>query len=297
MDLMTHCATQLLRMSQYTRFRGLGGYSPEDFRNRGETQPFPQGSRERALFSEFFGFFPDIDFKGSIVGKDLLDFGCGYGGRTIEYARQARSVVGVEPFTRHIDLATAYARSLGVRNVEFRLCTQMEIPLPDASIDVVVSYDVLEHVQSPPASVAEIRRVLRPGGKAFLVFPAYLGAASHHLDYISTLPGLHWIFSARTLVKAVNTMLMQDSRFGKPSYTEPRIAFDGTREVLPSLNGLSGHHVGDLFRAFHIEQFKKHALLRRRKVGAITSWLTAHLPHTLGDMLTASISCVLRKPD
>jgi len=297
MDFSAYFAKQLIRISQHTPFRGRSGYSPEEFRQRGDMRPFPQADRERSLFRDFFDFFPGIDLEREVTDKDVLDFGCGYGGRTIEYARRARSTIGVEPMKRHIDLASAYADSLGITNVHFRLCTNTEILLPDTSIDVVVSYDVLEHVQSPPASVAEIYRVLRPGGKAFLVFPAYLGAASHHLDYISTLPGLHWIFSARTLVKAVNTMLMQDSRFGKPSYTEPRIAFDGTREVLPSLNGLSGHHVGDLFRAFHIEQFKKHALLRRRKVGAITSWLTAHLPHTLGDMLTASISCVLRKPD
>lgn len=296
MDIATSCAKRLIYISQRTRFRSTGGYSPEFFRKVGDTRLFPQGERERSLFRDFFDFFPGFDLVSEMRGKDLLDFGSGYGGRTIEYARECRSAIGVEPFKRHIDLATAYASSRGVNNVEFRLCTQTEIPLPDASIDVVVSYDVLEHVQSPPDSVAEIHRVLRPGGKAFLVFPAYLGAASHHLDYISTLPGLHWVFSARTLVKAVNEILVHDTRFETPSQTEPRKSFDGTREVLPSLNGLSGRHVGTLFRSFHIEQFTKHALLRRRKVGAITSWLTANLPHTLGDMLTASIACVLRKP-
>src|SRR4029077_9157407 len=66
-------------------------------------------------------------------------------------------------------------------------------------------YDVLEHVRSPAVSTAELFSVLKPGGTALLVFPVYLGMRSHHLDYITSLPGLHWVFSAATLVEAVNS--------------------------------------------------------------------------------------------
>ena len=47
----------------------------------------------------------------------------------------------------------------------------------------------LEHVEDPRASAAEIRRVLRPGGLSVNIFPVYFGALSHHLDYVTTVPG------------------------------------------------------------------------------------------------------------
>jgi SAM-dependent methyltransferase len=232
-----------------------------------------------------------------------LDFGSGYGGRTVEYARRggARFVWGVEPAQLHTELSRQYARSLNVTNVDFRVCGETSLPLPDQSVDVVVSYDVLEHVASPPASVGELYRVLKPGGTALLVFPVYLGMRSHHLDYITTLPGLHWIFSAETLVSAVNSILRNDQgmmRFGTPEQPAPRKSFDNRRLVLPLLNGLSTCHLSDLFARFSILGIKRHMVLRSRPgFRVITATLAAGwAPMWLRDAVTDSLSCVLRKP-
>lgn len=218
LQLSASIARWLILRSQRGRFRGLGGYSPEAFAARKDDRPFPQADRESAQFREFFEFFANVDLDAAVRGKDVLDFGSGYGGRTVDYARicGAASVVGIEPVERHITLSKKYAENIGASTVDFRLCGTTTIPLDDASVDVVVSYDVLEHVESPTKSVAEIFRVLRPGGRAFLVFPVYFGARSHHLDYITTLPSLHWVFSAPTLVRAVNSILSDDGvrKFG-----------------------------------------------------------------------------------
>lgn len=55
------------------------------------------------------------------------------------------------------------------------------IPVPDASFDVVLCTEVLEHVPEPSAALKEIARVLRPGGRAFLTVP--LGSGLHQLPY------------------------------------------------------------------------------------------------------------------
>jgi ubiquinone/menaquinone biosynthesis C-methylase UbiE len=298
-DWRASLARRLILASQGMRFRGQGGYSSGAFASRGDQRPFPQAERESSAFRDFFSLFPSTDVEAALEGRDVLDFGSGYGGRTVDYARicRARTVIGVEPFEVPVKLSRDYAASLGIRNVDFRLCTQTTIPLPDASIDVVVSYDVLEHVASPPHAVREIHRVLRPGGKAFLVFPVYFGAASHHLDYVSGLPGLHWLFSARTLVRAVNSILTEEPRFGTNQQPAPQLSFDGRREVLPLLNGLSGWHLPELFAAFHVDTIRRHALLRRRPIArSITAFLTGPpAPLILRDALTSSIACVLVK--
>ena len=205
---------------------------------------------------------------------------------------------GVEIPGQHVGLSAQYAQSLGVENVSFFSAPDpTRIPLPDASIDFVVSYDVLEHVHSPPASVQELSRVLRPGGKAFPVFPVYPGARSHHLDYLTTLPGLHWVFSAECLVRAANGILAKHTEFGVPEQPTPKRCFDGSRKVLPGLNGLSGRHLGALFTDFRVLQRRRHVLLRRRPlVGNAITHFAQHAPSWLADAVTSNISCVLLKP-
>jgi len=162
-------------------------------------------------------------------------------------------VWGIEPLPYHVDLGNAYARSRNVENCRFLLCERTRIPLPDEAVDVVVSYDVIEHVAHPPTSMREIWRTLRLGGRAILAFPVYDGALSHHLDYIVRLPGIHWLFSPGTLIEAVNSILLQDNdmrRFGTSLQPAPQTSFDGLRAVLPTLNGLGGNRFLQLLEGF-----------------------------------------------
>lgn len=293
-------ARRIILAAQRTRFRGIGGYSPAAFAAKGDDRPFPQAERESEYFRDFFAMFPKFDLDNVVCDKDILDFGSGYGGRTVDYARisGARSVIGVEPIERHIELSRKYAEAIGVTNVDFRICGQTTIPLDTESVDVVVSYDVLEHVASPPDSVRELYRVMRPGGFAFVVFPVYFGLVSHHLDYITSLPGLHWVFSADSLVSAVNSILAEND-FGTSRQPPPARSFDDKRNVLPTLNGLSGWHLPRLFRHFRVVQIERRAILSSRPVlRSITSALTSRfVPIIIRDALTGSVVCVLQKPD
>ncbi|HUT60390.1 MAG TPA: methyltransferase domain-containing protein [Phycisphaerae bacterium] len=61
------------------------------------------------------------------------------------------------------------------------ICDAAALPVPDASFDVILCTEVLEHVPEPLRVIAEIARVLRPGGRAFLSAP--LGSGMHQRPY------------------------------------------------------------------------------------------------------------------
>lgn len=286
-------ARWIILRSQRTRFQGGGGYSAESFAAKGDLRPFPQAELEREHFSDFTRLFPTFDLCNLMADKHVLDLGSGYGGKTVEYKQRcgARRACGVEPYPRMVESARQYAASQHAA-VEFEVCSQREIPYPNESFDIVLSHDVLEHVEDPRVTMAEIHRVLRPGGLSFNVFPLYLGANSHHLDYATTLPGLHWLFSPQILVRAVNSILVEDSRFGTAPQPAPKPSFDGRRDVLPGLNGLSGVHLERLFSEFETVVLRRIAL-GPRGMGLV---VRSFLPTTLRDLATATVACVLRKP-
>src|SRR5580698_2793087 len=68
------------------------------------------------------------------------------------------------------------------------------MPLSDASIDVVLITQVLEHIPEPIAVISEIRRVLKPGGTLLLSVPSIFPQHGSPGDYWRYMPqGLHWI--------------------------------------------------------------------------------------------------------
>jgi SAM-dependent methyltransferase len=98
-------------------------------------------------------------------GRDVLDGACGVGYGTAHLAREAGRVVGVD----RDEGAIAYARAhYAAANVEFRVADLLDLDLPDASFDVVCSFETIEHLPDPDAFLLEVTRVLRPGG-TFLV--------------------------------------------------------------------------------------------------------------------------------
>jgi 2-polyprenyl-3-methyl-5-hydroxy-6-metoxy-1,4-benzoquinol methylase len=245
----------IMRSAQRTPFRGTGG----GYGGVSSANPFRQAKTEAAGVATFTDLFADL--PAALAGKTVLDFGCGYGGKTVEYGRTAAFVAGIEPLEHPIEMARRYATEVGSA-AEFKVCAQDSIPYPDERFDVVVSHDVLEHVADPEVSLREIRRVLRPGGVAYIVCPPYDGALSHHLDYVTTAPGLHWVFSAETLVAAANRLIV-DERYNTSPQPAPGLGWKGDRRVLPQLNGMTGPQFEQMAGAMFSE-----ATIGFRKIGA-----------------------------
>jgi len=101
-------------------------------------------------------------------GETVLDLGSGGGIDVLLSARRVGSagkVYGLDMTEEMLDLARANARAAGAENVEF-LRGQIEaVPLPDASVDVIISNCVINLSTDRAAVFAESYRVLRPGGR------------------------------------------------------------------------------------------------------------------------------------
>jgi SAM-dependent methyltransferase len=83
------------------------------------------------------------------------------------------------------------------------VCDLAALPFEDGSIDGIISEAVLEHVPDPAAHVAEIRRVLRPGGRVLCYFPFIVGFHASPHDYTRlTLPGLRHLFEGFEIASA-----------------------------------------------------------------------------------------------
>lgn len=105
------------------------------------------------------------------AGETVLDLGSGGGIDVILSARRVGregTAYGVDMTDEMLDLARRNAREAGVGNVHFLKGTIEQIPLPDASVDVVISNCVINLSVDKPAVLREIARVLRPGGRVGL---------------------------------------------------------------------------------------------------------------------------------
>ncbi|MDR3457751.1 MAG: methyltransferase domain-containing protein [Verrucomicrobiae bacterium] len=107
----------------------------------------------------------------------LLDCGCGPGSVTCDFARLLPSgqVVGVDRETSQVERARSHAAGLRLTNVKFEVGSIYELPFPDASFDIVFAHAVFEHLASPAVALAEVSRVLVPGGLVALRSPDWGG--------------------------------------------------------------------------------------------------------------------------
>lgn len=148
----------------------------------------------RAIFSEHFG-------TAALPGAELLDVGCGLGGKTAWYAESgARRVIGIDIAADHVRQSLRFLRSRGQSQHAFvARADAMRLPFADAAFGVVTANDSMEHFADPAAALRELARVLHPGGRLFLYFTPYRSPLGSHLyDYVR-IPWCQVVLSRATL--------------------------------------------------------------------------------------------------
>ena len=122
------------------------------------------------------------DALAAAPGERIADVGCGPGFYCAELAEDVGpggSVTGVD--ASEAMLALARRRCAALPNVELRQGDATAVPLPDVSADAAISVQVQEYVEDVGSALAELRRVLRPGGRV-LVFDIDWATYSVHTD-------------------------------------------------------------------------------------------------------------------
>jgi arsenite methyltransferase len=102
------------------------------------------------------------------IGETVLDLGSGGGADVLISARRVGptgKAIGIDMTDEMLDLARANATRAGVENAEFVKGYLEDLPLPDASVDVVISNCVINLAANKTVVLGEASRVLRPGGR------------------------------------------------------------------------------------------------------------------------------------
>lgn len=102
------------------------------------------------------------------AGETVLDLGCGAGADVLISARRVGPTgraIGVDMTEEMLELARSNAAAAGAPNTEFRKGYLEALPLPDASVDVVISNCVINLAADKAVVLREAARVLRPGGR------------------------------------------------------------------------------------------------------------------------------------
>lgn len=121
-----------------------------------------------------------FDELGLRPGDLVLDVGAGFGRHVYECARRGADVVALDHAADEVVQTQATLAAMVVAGEIPDTCLAAaargdarHLPFPDATFDVVITSEVLEHIQDDVAAIAEMVRVLKPGGRFAATVPAW----------------------------------------------------------------------------------------------------------------------------
>jgi len=154
------------------------------------------------LYQQIVRYIPDK----SITGKKVLDMGCGDGWiEKILLSKGAKYVNGIDLSPEVIKKA----KKQNLKKVSYRVSDAINLPFKKSSFDVIVAFEVLEHIQPKGEKMmfSEVVRVLKPGGEFFLTTP--------HKHLFVTLTDPAWWF-----IKHRHYSLLEIRKFLKDAHLD-----------------------------------------------------------------------------
>ena len=229
---------------------------------RADDRPWIEGRPRTAPMSDRLKWFKShyddaateiikfIDDAGlSLDARRVLDIGCGDGAIDLGLCLKSRParLLGMDLVPTDVKDLLARAEGVGLselpKNLEFGTCTSFEIPVPDCSMDVVVSWSVFEHVSNPVAVLSELRRIIRPGGFMFLqIWPMFHSQHGSHL----------WFWYPQGWVQHLH----DPKEVERDVRADGRLPNDVVDEMLTDFNSLNRLTINDLQRALSATGFR-----------------------------------------
>lgn len=165
-----------------------------------------------------------LDTVHKIKGQKILEIGFGYGSLLKMLYRKGATVVGTE-----VDINSyKVAKNLLPKTNKIKLVkvTDETLPFDKSSFDVVILFDVVEHVHNPKKMMRECNRVLRKDGVLYAEFTPYYSVVGHHLYDYSKLP-IHYLPQA--LIKQLIYTKHIESAFTPDQYWNQFITLNKLR--------------------------------------------------------------------
>jgi SAM-dependent methyltransferase len=188
------------------------------------------------------------------LGADarVLEVGSSFGHMTFLLARRFREVVAVDLSAESVALAARRARHYGVANVRFAEADAERLEaFPDRSFDGVFSFSTLRFCPQPTRALAEIHRVLRPGGRAVVDVPnrrcpwygpvkGTLGIDPHIHDRLYAREEIAAMMAASGLEDVVTRTILFTTKRAPAALVPLCRILDGVLERTPGARELAG---------------------------------------------------------
>jgi ubiquinone/menaquinone biosynthesis C-methylase UbiE/DNA-binding transcriptional ArsR family regulator len=128
----------------------------------------------------------------------IADLGAGDGSFSLLLAQSAEKVIAVDSSAKMIEFAREQAARNQVKNVEYRLGDMEELPIDDASVDIVFFSQSLHHALHPDRAICEAARTLKPGGRI-----AILDLAKHRFEEARDIYADEWLGFTETELESM----------------------------------------------------------------------------------------------
>lgn len=102
--------------------------------------------------------------RNYVIGRQVLDYGCGSGYGTRYIATDCANIIGVDIAADAIEYARTHYQSANLTYQCIDPADRTPLPFADASFDTVLSFQVIEHIPDAISYLSEIHRLLKPGG-------------------------------------------------------------------------------------------------------------------------------------
>ena len=274
MPLASEICYRLSRRRVLRRQLGEAGANPLSF----ERSAY-QSWRLEELEGQYRAHFP----TEALSGRDVLDFGCGGGELSLFAARAgAVGVTGFEVSRAQYEIALRNGAAIDVEPKPFFVHGEAldRVPFADQSFDLVLCFDVLEHILDYRPIIKEWRRVLRDDGRVFIWWVPYFHPYGHHVESLVPLPWVHALFSDKAIIKTCARI------YDMPEF-QPRVwdlDENGRKKPnkwldlksLPTLNKLTIREFERTAKAagFTIERREFHPIKSSKAAAKISSFLT-----------------------